>query len=167
LGYDDGYVDPRAILFMQKQPNQILVFDELYHIRHLTDVCVKEVIQLCGERHGWTDDTEFKRPKQLPEIAAGSPEAKELQGKFRIADIPCRFKVHEVVEGIKVVRELILDGNGYRTLKVNRRCKNLIKELTEGYIYPPEGVKRDNEKPLDGNDHAADALRYWSYLRAR
>jgi phage terminase large subunit len=166
LGYDDGYVDPRAILFVQKQPSQILVFDELYHSRHLTDVCVQEVVTICGERYNW-QDVEKKHPNVLPEIAVGSPEAKELQGKFRIADIPTRFRVHEVVEGIKVVRELILDGNGYRTLKVNRRCKNFIKELTEGYQYPPEGMKRDNEKPLDGNDHAADALRYWSFLRAR
>jgi len=102
----------------------------------------------------------------IPEIAVGSPEAKEMQGRFRLADIPARNKVHQVKDGIDLVRSLILDGNGMRLLKVNRRCKNLIREITEGYVYP-EGGKRDAEKPLDGNDHAADALRYWCFLRAR
>jgi hypothetical protein len=48
---------------------------------------------------------------------------------------------------------------------VNRRCKNLIREMTEGYVYP-EGVRRDNEKPVDANNHAPDALQYWTFMRA-
>jgi len=83
-----------------------------------------------------------------------------------MADIPSRRADSDIVQGINTVRERVLDGNGVRTLRVNRRCKNLIRELTEGYVYP-EGEHRDNEKPKDGNDHAADALRYWIYTRSR
>jgi hypothetical protein len=81
--------------------------------------------------------------------------------------IPLRGQSHQVVEGIKVVRRLILDGQGVRSVKVNRRCKNFISELTDGYRYPEAGSKRDDEKPLDGNDHACEAFRHWCWMRAR
>ena len=155
IAADDGYVDARAILFIQRTATRILVFDEIYHTRHLAEKCVGEVVERCNKN-------KWKRP----EIAIGGPESKELAERFRRADIPYRSRPHEIVEGIAIVRSLISDGNGYRTLQVNRRCKNLIRELTEGYRYP-EGSRRDNEKPLDGNDHSCDSLRYWAFLRAR
>jgi len=199
LAVDDGYIDPRAILFIQRSGTRILVFDELYHTHHLGETCVREVLDKCIARAGAELPEELKqasngqvarwcrehdphpaspvattapgeennRPRvRLPEIAVGSPEAKELQQQFRQADIPYRFIPHLVVEGIKVVRKLICDGQGVRTLKVNRRCRNFLWELTEGYQYPP-GTKGDSEKPQDGNDHANDGFRYWAWGRAR
>ena len=196
IAVDDGYIDPRAILFIQRTGTEILVFDELYHTHHLGETCVREVLEKCIALAGkklpdeiaqvsntevaqWcrstdSEDTENasrekKEPTQrvrLPEITIGSPEAKELQQQFRRADIPYRFVTHQVVEGVKVVRGLICDGHGVRTLKVNRRCRNFLLEMTEGYQYPP-GTKGDSEKPQDGDDHASDAFRYWAYARAR
>ena len=155
LACDDGYVDPRAILFIQRSGTEILVFDEIYHSKHLAETCVSEVVQRC-------EDNEWP----LPQIAIGGPESKELKGRFRKANIPYRAKAHKVVEGIKVVRRLIKDGQDVRSLKVHRRCKNFISEMTDGYKYPEQGSRRDDEKPIDGNDHACDAFRYWAYLRA-
>lgn len=86
--------------------------------------------------------------------------------RFKQANIPARGGTHIVVEGVKVMRGLVCDGQNYRTLKINKRCANTINEITRGYRYP-EGAKRDNEKPADGNDHACDALRYWCWMRAR
>ena len=179
LGIDDGYVDPRAILFIQRKGTEILVFDEIYESRKLAETHVKQVLSWCVQRSpkdepeswrgmGLEDAAQWCRENKvaLPEIAMASPEAKELQGRLRLADIPSRRADNDIVQGINTVRELVLDGNGVRTLKVNRRCKNLIRELTEGYVYP-EGSHKDNEKPKDGNDHAADALRYWVHTRAR
>ena len=166
LAVDDGYIDPRAILFVQRTGTQILVFDEIYHSRHLEEECVGEVVTKCGERYGWLDE-EKTVPKKLPEIAVGSHEAKTLQVKFRKANIPYRFKLHEVVDGISVVRSLIRDGKGVRILLVHRRCENLIREITSGYQYPPGSARSNSEKPMDGNDHTCDALRYWAWVRAR
>lgn len=179
LGADDGYVDPRAILFIQRQASQILVFDEIYDTRKLAEQSVRSVLSYCLQRstiddpENWremslTDCAQYLRANDvpLPEIAMISPEAKELQERFRLADIPARKANNDILQGVQTVRELISDGNGYRMLKVNRRCKNLIREITEGYVYP-EGSRRDNEKPQDGNDHAAEALRYWAHSRAR
>lgn len=178
LGADDGYVDPRAILFIQKQGSTILVFDEIYESRKLAEQHVKAILSICLDRSsvdnpdGWegmglTESAMFLRKNQIsmPEIAMVSPEAKELQARLRMADIPARKAKNEILPGIEAVRELICDGNGVRTLKVHRRCKNLIRELTEGYVYP-EGKHKDQEKPQDGNDHAPEALRYWVYTRA-
>jgi phage terminase large subunit len=154
VAVDDGYVDPRATLLLQYNGSEILVFDELYHRGHLAETCVDETIARC-EQH----------KVKPPQLAVGSPEAKELQQRFRKANIAYRYKPHKVIEGIKLVRRLILDGNGVRVLKVHRRCKNFISELTDGYRYPPEGARRDSEKPLDGNDHACDGFRYWAWVR--
>jgi phage terminase large subunit len=154
LGIDDGYIDPRAILFIQRKPDRIIVFDEMYHSRHLAETCVNEI----KERVSGLNAT--------IEIAIIPPEAKELQQRLRLADIVARSADNAVIEGINKVRPLILDSNGYRTLRVNRRCKNFIRELTEGYIYP-DGARRDTEKPEKGQDHLCDAARYWTVMRIR
>lgn len=186
IAFDDGFVDPRAILFIQRTPQRILVFDELYHRKHLEETCVSEVIELCGKWFGWrwldaegreveppADEATAlatnwsKHPRRLPDIAVGSHEALQLQKRFRSANIPARSALHKVVEGIKVVRSLICDGNGERSLAVNRRCKYFIDEITSGYQYPPESTRRNEEDPLYENNHAADAIRMWSWLRAR
>ena len=178
LGADDGYVGPRAILFIQQKPNCILVFDEIYDTRRLAKQSVKKVQEYCiqysevekpDELDSWSleQTAAWIREKEIsyPDIAVISPDAKELQGAFREADIPARKGKNDILQGIAVVREQICDGNGYRMMKVNRRCKNFIRELTEGYVYPEGTTRRDSEKPADGNDHAADAYRYWAYTR--
>jgi hypothetical protein len=156
LAFDDGYVDPRAILFLQRRGDRILVADELYHVNHLSETCVAEVLARCRAR-AWP----------LPQIAVGSPEAIELREYFRRADIPVRTEQSPIVEGLKVVRRLICDSNGYRTLRVHRRCTNLLREIQGAYQYPPGSASHDSETPLDKDNHAADALRYWVWLRAR
>ena len=169
LGVDDGYKDPRAILFFQQRGAEILIFDEMYHTHHLGEVCVKEVIDRC-EAWPWEydEDIDIKDGRRLlPEIAIISHEAVELRVKFRNADIPPRKTTHKIVDGIDVVRTLIQDGQQIRTIKIHRRCKNLIAEITSGYKYPDKGAKRNNENPEDKNNHAVDALRYWCYMRAR
>jgi phage terminase large subunit len=156
LAVDDGYIDPRAILFIQRTADRILVFDELYHSHHLPEVCVGEVLDLCA-----------KRGVPRPEIAIIPTEAVTLRERLRAADIPARPGTHKIVYGIAAMRSHILDGNGHRTLQVNRRCRNLLNELTSGYKYPEAGSRRDTEVPIDKDNHAVDALRYWVWVRAR
>ncbi|TVL98857.1 MAG: hypothetical protein CV087_20240 [Candidatus Brocadia sp. WS118] len=159
LAFDDGYVDPRAIYFIQPQPhrNRILVFDEIYHSRHLENACVSEVVDRCKDR-GWP----------LPVIAIGSHEAITLREEFRKANIVARHAQHSIIEGIKNMRRFILDGNGKRILAFNRtRCKSIILELSEKYCYPEASNDRTTEKPLDKDNHGADALRMWLWSRQR
>ena len=167
IAFDDGYIDPRAILFIQRTGNHIYVFDELYHSKRLAEESITALIDRMGHWFGW-QDAQKTIPHVMPDIAIGSHEAIEFHQQMVRANIPSRHKLHKVVEGVKHLRGLFQDGQGHRAIIVSPRCKNLINELTTGYRYHDDGRKRsDEEKPQDGNDHACDALRYWCWARVR
>lgn len=44
LAFDDGYVDPRVILFIQRFPDRVLVFDEYRRTRQLAQTSVQNVV---------------------------------------------------------------------------------------------------------------------------
>jgi len=178
VGFDDGYIDPRVFLLIQRTSNGVLVFDEIAHSKRLDEESIRDLLETCARMYGkplpdaWATMTNTARSAwavgngvKLPELAVGSTEAVQLMRRFREANIPARGGTHHIVDGIKVVRQLILDGNGVRSLQVNRRCKGLIGEMTNTYRYP-DGVRRDSEKPEDGGDHSCDALRYWVHMRS-
>jgi hypothetical protein len=165
LAIDDGYIDPRATLFIQRQPGgDVLVFAELYQTKTLEERTVEDIIALC-ERNGW--------PR--PELAAVSHEAPALRERLRRADIPARnwLAAKNLVSGerskrvaaIKRTRGLICDGQGHRAIKVNRRCKSLIDEIMAGYKYPEGKKSTVDDLPEDGTDHAVNALESWVFLR--
>ncbi len=141
VAYDDGYVDPLAILFVQRSGKGLLVFDELYESGRMDDEMVADVVERC-EKRGWP----------LPEMAIGSVEANQLQKRFRRAGIRPRHKATKVVDGINLVRRLICDGKGYRAIKFHKRCVNTLWEVSSGFQYPT-GKRGGHEKPMDGNDH--------------
>jgi phage terminase large subunit len=181
LSIDDGYVDPRATLFIQRQANgDILVFDELYQTKTLEERTIEDIKERCAM--GWPppkDEAEraAKKPEDtwpLPELAAVSHEAVALRERLRRANIPARNWLANPVKGepstrvaaITLTRSYVCDGQGYRALRVHKRCKRLLDEIMAGWKYP-EGKNSINERPEDGNDHAADALTGWIWLRAK
>jgi phage terminase large subunit len=153
VAVDDGYVDPRAILFIQKQGARVLVFDEIYHTHHLPEVCVREMLERCAA-HGW--------PR--PRAATRSHEAPELAARLKRFNIPSLGGVVPVRDGIDFVRSLVLDGQGVRTLFVHRRCENFIRELIEGYHYDD---RLNSEEPVDEANHACDAFKNYAWQRIR
>lgn len=153
IAFDDGYVDPRAILFIQRQGARILVFDELYHTRHLPEKCVGEMLERCAAHR-------IARPR----FATRSHEAPELEERFKRVGISSIGGVVPVADGIGFARSLVLDGNGVRTLLVHRRCQNFIHELTEGYHYDD---KLDSENPVDEDNHGCDAFKNYAWQRIR
>lgn len=194
---DGYFPDPRATLFVQKKGTHILVFDELRQLQRLEEETVRDVFDRCLERFGteafrsaladnnidWQglDYTErasiaSRYGLPMPEIAAVSHEAPALQARLRRANIPARNWLSSKVEGgegstrvaaIKATRALIKDGNGRRVIQVNRRCKHLIAEITQGYRYPEGKKSNPDDRPADGNDHLCEALESWVWLRAR
>lgn len=153
IAIDDGYQDPRATLFIQRRGTGFLVFDELYHSQHLPERCVSEMLARCQA-------SGLRRPR----YATRSHESPELEDRLRRVNIPSVGAVVPVVDGISFVRSLILNGNGVRTLFVHRRCQNLIRELQEGYVYRED---REDEEPMDENNHACDALKNYCWQRVR
>lgn len=163
LAIDDGYVDPRATLFIQrKQDGSVLVFDELYQTKTLEERTIAD-IKAAALRHGFAG---------MPELAAVSHEAVALRQRLRSADIAARNWMATKaggggstrVQAVHALRALVCDGQGRRSVLVHRRCRNLLDEIMAGWKYP-EGKRSINEHPADGNDHACDALSAWVWLR--
>jgi len=196
LAIDDGYIDPRATLFVQRQRNgDILVFDELYETKTLEEESIQHIFDRCLAHFGGAECgahlaqnhvewdtldaaeravTAARYGLPLPELAAVSHEAVALQQRLRRADIPARNWLATKAGGggstrlaaITLTRGLICDGKGYRAIKIHPRCHKLLDELRAGYKYP-EGKHGLETKPADGNDHACNALESWVWLRAR
>lgn len=191
IAIDDGYIDPRATLFIQKQGATILVFDELYQTKTLEEQTIRDILRTSfdtatrlrpDDSLEWpdTDSIEGMARKlaeqqiPIPELAAVSHEAVALRDRLRRANIPARNWLQRKagggsstrIEAIKLTRSLICDGNEHRTILVHKRCRNLLDEIRAGYKYP-EGKRGLNEKPEDGNDHACEALESWCWLRVK
>jgi len=199
IGIDDGYIDPRAVVFVQKQGAHYVVFDELYQREHLEEETVRSIL---AKAYHWAPHAalapedratchkdpcpdEIKENRELagwlrrrgvplPEIAAVAHEAAALRKRLRAADIPARNWMARKAGGgqstrkaaIRETRALVLDGKGHRTLLVHPRCKALLDEVLTGY---KNKETRDGyaDEPADGNDHAAQALENWVWLRGR
>jgi phage terminase large subunit len=107
-------------------------------------------------------------------IACGDPSAAQFKDALRKADIPARTpKKSTVREGIKRVYALVrsddeLDEDdqlvpGRIRTFVHPRCKNFIREFSEGYRYPEGG----GDVPIKADDHCPDGFRYWVDVRMR
>lgn len=62
---------------------------------------------------------------------------------------------NDVLDGIRTVSKFLSNG----TLKICKRCKNLIKEFGT-YAWDENSIKLGIDKPLKTNDHLLDASRY-------
>lgn len=155
LAIDDGYIDPRATLFVQRQRNgDLLVFDELYERQVLEEDTIAHI-----------EHRMLAHGLNLPAMAAVSHEAVALRKRLQTAKIRAVNWMEQRVKGesstrlaaITLTRSMICDGKGHRALKIHRRCKNLLDEISAGYKYP-EGKHGFEAHPADGNDHAVNAL---------
>jgi phage terminase large subunit len=71
---------------------------------------------------------------------------------------------HPVHEGIKVMRDLILDANGVRLFRIHPRCANLNREMASYRYDDASRVANVGEpKPMKVDDHGADAARYFCF----
>lgn len=77
---------------------------------------------------------------------------------WKRAGFVLRTRGMQIEPGIEAVRARLRRADGSIHLRVHRRCATLIRSL-KMYHYPPE--RPESMAPVkDGEDHAADALRY-------
>lgn len=162
LAIDDGYIDPRATLFIQRLPDgDILVFDELYETKTLEEATIEHIKKRAAE-HG----------SPLIDAAWVSHEAVALRQRLLSADIMANNWLRHKAGGgkstrlaaVTLTRQLICDGNNHRAILVHKRCRNLLDEIRSGYKYP-EGKNGLGTAPMDGNDHACQALESFVWAR--
>lgn len=145
---DDGYIDPRVILFIQfrpfqGKPNRICVFDEYVVTQEVAAKSIQGALDL---------------PYNQPSFVYIDPAAAEFKANCMEFGLGTWGAYNKVEEGINVVRRFICDANGERLLQIHPRCEKLIDALSN-YAY-----KENTEtlKPFhDEYSHPADALRYY------
>jgi phage terminase large subunit len=159
-GVDDGYVfgegpgrssyHPRVILFMQPLPNGgVHVVDEYYATGELSETSILNALA---------------KPYKKPEGAYVDSSAAELKGRIWQTGIMTVGATHPVHEGIKVMRDLILDANGVRLFRIHPRCANLNREMASYRYDDASRVANVGEpKPMKVDDHGADAARYFCF----
>lgn len=164
VSIDDGYIDPRATLFIQELPGgDLLIFDELYQTKTLEERTIADIADRAA-MHGVA----------LPRVAVVSHEAVALRTRLKAAGIPAVNWLATKAPGtgstrraaITLTRGLICDEQQHRAILVHRRCTNLIDELSMGYRYPTgkHGLESD---PADGNDHACQSLETFVWWKAK
>ena len=182
---DDGYSDPRAVLFIQRTARgDIHIFDEHYQARQLEEDAILECLLKPKDRSdfpdvNWADFNaafrflrEGREEKKLyawPDLAIVDPAAAEMRGALYKWDIvdghPAKCPVEE---SIKRVRTLICDRNGYRTIRAHPRCVQYIKDKGEYVrkktgLVDAEGEPVFSDRPAENqpSSHTQDAERYW------
>src|SRR3990167_5462963 len=139
-GIDFGYRHPAAVLDIRFDGERIYVEDEWYK-RERTDIQIAEYVALQKFQAVYPDP---ESPSAIEELRRKGVNVREVvKGKGSIES------------GIQSIREMLIRG----TLKVNRRCVNLISEF-ETYSYKEMEESNNSEKPIKTNDDALDALRY-------
>lgn len=156
---DDGYTNPRAMLFFQERPmfgieGCIVLFDMRYETLELAEYAIDEAL---------------KMPYPEPEWVYYDPSAPEFAGHCQNRGLAVWGAWNNIHEGIKVVRRFILNGAGVRRLFIHPRCRAAIDGMI-GYRNPEDAEKRvasrgGDPNPVKRDDHAPDAIRYFIATR--
>jgi len=156
-GIDFGYRAPTVLLWARfDAANDVVqVVDELSVSEHTTEQIIALARARCGER-GWP----------IPEWTGADPaghQRSEHTGRstislWRDAGWPMRTSAGTIESGIGAVRRRLKRADGSRGLFIHPRCEGLIRSLSM-YHYP-ESMPEASQPVKDGEDHAADALRY-------
>lgn len=84
------------------------------------------------------------------------PSAASFRAELRLRGYRIKEADNEVLDGIRITASAI----GKRILKVNKRCKQFIREVGS-YVWDKKRSEKGNEQPVKANDHAMDAIRYF------
>lgn len=120
------------------------------------DVNDREMIDLLYEARRRKADLFFPEPEYIALDSA----AATLKGMLLSRGFFTRNKPSNVEESIKAMRPMVApDSNGWRRLRVHRRCKHLIAEMAS---YKRDAV---TERPVAEFDHGPSAARYFCWTK--
>lgn len=140
---DDGYKNPRVILFCQElSDGTIIVFDEYYKSEQLPDQTIRECLAL---------------PYSPPALIVYDPSAVQFAAQlWNYPDVPLQTLAanNNVSEGIKAVRSYLNDGNDHISLYVHPRCQHTIIEMPTYTWSDSTALQGGDPKPVKENDHS-------------
>lgn len=151
LSIDYGTMNAFAALLFQQYGDTWYCVDEYYYSGR------DEGAQKTDEEYGQALDNftqgigdEYYKLKTIIDPSAASFIALlRKKGKYRV--IPAD---NAVLDGIRETATCLQTGK----IKISPKCKNTIKEM-QGYVWDSDA---NEDKPIKVNDHACDALRYFT-----
>lgn len=150
-GLDFGYTTDPTTLVDVYSYNGMYIFDEIIYETQLLN---KDIAERCKEIVRYDNGKEYKVKRF---IYADSAEPKSIReiNNFGIAMIGADKGADSIKFGLSLLQS--------RHLLVTKRSLNLIKEL-RGYVWDTDKNGAQLNKPIQGNDHLIDAMRYWAMM---
>jgi hypothetical protein len=149
---DFGFRAPTVILFAALDERGVLwIVDERSRKEVVVAEHARSIVDAPWPLPAWVgvDPAGHQRSGQT-----GATDASVL----REAGLVVKSRQSRIAHGIQLVTQRLAPAGGEPTLRIHRRCVNLIDAL-ERYHYP-EDRPESTDPVKDGSDHAADALRY-------
>lgn len=155
IAIDYGTTNPLAALLCLDGETKLYIEDE-YYFNSRAEGYQKTDEQYIDDIEKWLTS---HLGKNFEVLFVVDPSAASFITALRIRGYRVREADNEVLDGIRLVSTFM----SKRILQINKRCKNLIREIL-GYVWDDSG-KVEKEKPLKMNDHAVDAMRYFIKTR--
>jgi hypothetical protein len=160
-GIDFGYRAPTVLLWaMHDQAEDVLhVIDELIVKQHTT----AQIIAMAEQRtNALGEEFKCERPQWVGADPAGHARSEHTGqstiGLWNRAGWQVRTRAMTIDSGVQAVRARLKRADGSIGLRIEPRCRQLIKAMS-CYHYPND--EPESLTPVkDGHDHACDALRY-------
>jgi phage terminase large subunit len=145
MAIDEGYTNPAVILFIGTDTDgRLHIFREFYKRNQLQSAVISQVKRWHIRK--WVNKI------VVDEAAAG------LIADLRNNSLSAIGQKGRVLDGIARVQNLLkIQGDGLPRLTVDPSCINTINEF-ESYVWKPE-----KDEPIKENDHAMDAVRYYTF----
>jgi phage terminase large subunit len=145
LAIDEGYTNPAVILLIGIDGDgRLHIEKEFYRTGVLQEAVVAQAYEWVKERRATAI--------VVDESAAG------LIADLVNNRLPAQGHKGRVLDGIAIIQSLLaVQPDGLPRLTVDPSCVNTINEF-ESYVWKP-----GKEEPVKDNDHAMDAVRYFSH----
>lgn len=183
IGTDPGYQDPHVVIFAQRTPYALHIFDLIYE-QHVDVDEIKRML-LTGDfpndanglpsfRREWFKWTRSSSgvpipanidmlvaPYNDPQIVQQWRESHEVDGMLLPSFAVMKAKAEEIEPGLRRVRQRLKVGPYGPGIVIHPRCERGIWELTTGYRHKLDPVTSTyTADVVDRDNHFADALRY-------
>jgi len=145
IGIDFGYSnDPTAIVSLFRKDREIYLVENCYERGLVTNDIASKLRNIIGDNR-W-------------EIWADSAEPRLIEELYRMG-----FNIRPVVKGKDSINFGIQVLQNY-SINLPRTCQNLVNEFY-GYEWETDRFGRQQDRPIDFNNHLIDASRYAAMMR--
>jgi len=160
---DHGQKDPTCCLwFAESFEGKFFCYREYYVKGEVASEHASKIVELSeGESYRKTlcDPSMFKKDREFTPDKFSKPIPSSVSDDYRKAGLTLMASDNDITGGINRVNELFKSG----ALYVFNNCLNLRRELRRGR-WDPDAIP---ERPVKGNDHATDCLRYFALSAAK